>query len=98
MNPNLYGALVNHIKEHPGIDFTILLNFTDVLKKGDSDIIDDRNAVVKATREVIKKIIKAGITRIVIKHSEQILSDKAGFTTLWDSASTATSNRVLQSV
>ena len=85
INPNLYGALVNHIAEHPNTDFTVVLSFTDVLKRGDPEIIDDRTSVVEAIEKVTKNTIKLGSVRVTIKHPNQLLPDKKGWTTLWDS-------------
>lgn len=86
INPNLYGALVNHISCHPATeDFTVILSFTDVLKKKKEEVIADRDTVVESLIKVIGNIIKVGNTGVTIKHPYQIPSDKSGWTTLWES-------------
>ena len=85
--PNLYGSLVQHQINNPNADFTVLLDYDNVMSKEDKDIIADRNVAVAS---IIKGVQIINPTfKVFIKSAYQIQQDPKGFVTHWSSAETS---------
>jgi hypothetical protein len=84
LNPNLYGALVNHIMNAPNAEFTVLISYDRVETKEDADIIADRIEALAAIKKVVS-LLGSNACNVRVVSSAQITSDPKGIKVHWTS-------------
>lgn len=92
LTPNVLGALWPHDVNHADSNFTILFAPSNVDKLSDDDIKEKRKTLQAKLNDL--EVTSRVKCRVNAKTPDQIDSDKVGFTTIWDSAPTATIRRV----